>query len=313
MTSISDFAEQQPGEEASKTEWKGNDEAPKETPPTDAPTVNATTTSSIAPTAAPVTPSVSTPTPNPPTTDDVLANILPKIGDIGAVGNFKMMIIGPPGQTKSSFIATAPDNLIFDFEDGLISAKGSPHGVADGTQAIPYTNFEEFGVLVAGLMNKDERLSKYKVFSIDTLSDLHKRFLQEVTERDWRRQPSRNRYVPETEQYTEVNERILRVVRALRDLPMDILITSHSKTVEPKNAQSATYADFSESLSNKVMAQMDIVGYLQFKNIDNKMVPVLRTVTDGVIRCKSRIPLPAEIINPTYSDIRSAWEEAKGK
>ncbi len=94
---------------------------------------------------------------------------------------------------------------------------------------------------------------------------------------------------------------------------MNIIINSHSKTVEPKNAPSATYADFSESLSNKVMAMMDMVGYLQFKQVEDnegkRMVPVLRFKTDGVIRCKAPSFIPDEIVNPTYEQLRSMWEE----
>lgn len=300
--SISDFAEKTP--EGSETNWTEQGE-----PTSSAPTENKTSegvSPSPAPEATPTPPANSNPN---PTADDILNNVLDKIGDIGTDNRLKLMIIGPPGQGKSSLLASADDLLAYDFEDGLISAYGSPHGVGNNTQAIPYTNMNDFRALIGAFINGDPRVSKWKVFGVDTLSDLHKRDLAEICEREWRRQPSRNRYVPETEQYTEVNERIVRVVRALRDLPIDIIITAHSKTVEPKTGPSKTYADFSESLSNKVMAMMDVVGYLEFKNIDKKMVPVLRVKTDGVIYCKSRVPMPDEIINPTYSKIKELWVE----
>jgi hypothetical protein len=307
--SISDFANE-PVKAKEETQWVKPTTTSETTIQNDG---NSVTAPTVTPQPSVVSAQPIASSPSASAADSILDSVLSKIGDIGTTSSFKMMIIGPPGQSKSSFLATAPNNLIMDFEDGLMSAMGSPNGVAEGVQALPYNNFEEFGALVAGFMQGDERLKRFNVFSIDTLSDLHKRFLQEVTERDWRRQPSKNRYVPETEHYTEVNERINRVVRALRDAPVDVLITSHSKTVEPKNDTAKTYADFSESLSNKVMAQMDIVGYLQFQKVDNQMVPVLRTTTDGIIRCKTRVPMPAEIINPTYEKIRGYWDAAKVK
>ena len=302
--SISDFAESKPPE-GSEPNWKEGE------PSKSSVAAEGKTSESDAPTPiakeAPPSPQVTTPTA--PVVEDILSNVLDKIEDIGHDNRLKLMIIGPPGNGKSSLLASAENCLAYDFEDGLISAKGSPHGIGNGTRAIPYTNMNDFRTLVGGFVAQDERLKRYQVFGLDTLSDLHKRDLAEICDRDWRRQPSRNRYVPETEQYTEVNERIVRVVRALRDLPIDIIITSHSKTVEPKSGPSKTYADFSESLSNKIMAMMDIVGYLQFKQIDKQMVPVLRVKTDGIIHCKSRAPMPDEIINPTYSKIKELWVE----
>lgn len=323
MNSISDWAEKTP--EGSGTNWTDGETASSsaqtpESKPAEEPTPTSSETAtptppadlpkeSAASVAAAPTATTSAPVATAPSADEILSNVLGRIGDIGTSHHFKLMIIGPPGQGKSSLLASANNMLAYDFEDGLISAKAAPHGVGKGTKAIPYVNMDEFRTLVGALMNKHEALSQFEVFGIDTLSDLHKRDLAEITERDWRRQPSRNRYVPETDQYTEVNERIVRVVRALRDLPLDIIITSHSRTVEPKNGPSKTYADFSESLSNKVMAMMDVVGYLQFKKVGDKMVPVLRTKTDGVIYCKSRASMPEEIINPSYQEIKQLWLE----
>jgi hypothetical protein len=318
MNSISDFAENKPPE-GSGTNWTEGE------PSTSAPTENKTSEETT-PTPSEATPSPQDTTPKDADqpvetsatvtspngaaqTNDILAGILDKIGEIGADKRLKLMVIGPPGQGKSSFLATAENCLAHDFEDGLVAAKGSPHGVGKGTRSIPYTGMDDFRNLIGGFVNRDPRLAKFEVYGLDTLSDLHKRDLAEICDREWRRQPSRNRYVPETENYTEVNERIVRVVRALRDLPIDIIINSHSRTVEPKGKAAKTYADFSESLSNKIMAMMDVVGYLQFKAIDKKMVPVLRVKTEGTIHCKSRAFMPDEIINPTYNKIKSLWVE----
>lgn len=267
-----------------------------------------TATPAAAPTTA-ATPTSAT-TANPVTSpNEILNSILSKIGDIDQQANFKMMIYGEPGSTKSSFSATAPNNLIADLEDGLISAKSSPHGIAPGVQKYPWSGFEDFTKLVVSFAQNPPELDRFKVLTIDTFSDLHKRALAEVTEREWRKRPSSNRYVPEVEHHSENNERMIRMIRALRDLNRDLIVVSHAKTVEPKNKPAKTYPDFSESLANKIMAMMDIVGYMTVKTIEGKPTPVLRVVTDGTIQCKTRVPLPAEIINPTYSQLRAAWEK----
>lgn len=293
--SISDFE----NEEVSKTEWdEGTKEQQTPVPLVESPVETATPVS---------TTPVSTP---PPNTDEILASLMGKIQPIGQNANFKIMIYGDPGSTKSSFTATAPNNLIVDLEDGLISAKSSPNGIADNVQAFPWQGFDALGALIGKFMEGAEPLKQFSVLSIDSFSELQKRALAEITEREWRKRPSANRFVAETEHHVENNERMMRMVRALRDLNRDLIITSHAKTVEPKGKPAKTYADFSESLSNKIMAMMDIVGYMSVKTIDGVPTPVLRVVTDGTIHCKTRVPLPAEILNPTYSGLRRAWEEA---
>lgn len=244
-------------------------------------------------------------------TDEILSGIFSKIGEIGQAAKLKLMIFGDPGSAKSSFAATAPNNLIIDFEDGLISAKGSPNGIATNVRQWRYEKYEEFTALIKAIRDNHPELASFDTITIDTLSDLHKRGLAEVTQRDWRKAPkSTNQYVPQVEHHTENNEKIIRIVRALRDCDKNIIILTHAKTVEPKNKDAKTYADFSESLSNKVMAMMDIAGFMHMKRIDGKTIPVLRTTNDGSVQAKTRIPLPEEIADPTFPQLLKKWEEA---
>ena len=246
-----------------------------------------------------------------PNVEEITNNILSSITDIGSKTYLKMMVIGEPGSGKSSFLGSADNALVQDFEQGLIAAKFSPYGVGSGTKAIPYTNFNEFVQTIKLVRDRHEALERFEIYAIDTLSDLSKRNLSELTERDWKKSPSTvNRYVPTTDHYVESNEKILRVLRSLRDIDRHVIIAAHSKTVEPKNRPSKTYADFSESLANKISGMMDIVGYMESRVIDKKPTKVMRVVGDGSIMAKTRIPLPEEILNPTLPDIIKAWEHA---
>lgn len=304
QVSISDFAEQQ---KEDKTQWENKTQPPVETSDTTVTPSPATAPSAESTTTVNTTPSTNS------TVDNVINNILGKIGNIGDSANLKVMIIGDPGSTKSSFGATAPNNLIIDAEDGAMAAKNSPHGIADNVQAYPWAGFDDLRNLVGLLLQNHPALDPYKVITMDTLSEVHKRGLQEVMAREKARRPSINEFVPETEHHTENNERIVRLVRALRDTNRDLIIISHARTVEPKGKAAKTYADFSESLSNKIMALMDVVGYMFWKEVDNKPTPVMRLISDGQIHCKNRLGMPEEIVNPTYSVIKQAWEASKNK
>lgn len=235
---------------------------------------------------------------------DAITNAL--LGSIQEIkpgaSNFKMLVYGDPGCTKSSFAAGAPHNLIVDFEKGLQSALHSPVGIGEGTVALPFKSVRQIEAIVQRYQANDPAFAKWNILTLDTISDLHKRALQEVTERKWANAPSmRNRFVPETEDYIEVNEMLTRLVRSLRDIEKDIIVLAHAKTVEPKNRPAKTYPDFSESLANKLEAMMDVVAYVQMQPDDQgNMMPVFQVKTAEGIHAKTRLDLPDMIANPTW-------------
>lgn len=300
--SISDFANST--SEESKVQWK--DETEKQSHTTTSAPTQSPSSSDVAQTAVVNEPASDTQAP----VDDILNSLMGNIEEIGQSSTFKLMLYGDPGTTKSSLAATAPNNLIVDLEDGLISAKSSPHGIANNVKRFPWKGFDALSVLITKLLENPKELEWVEVLTIDSFSDLHKRALAEITEREWRKRPSSNRFVPETEHHQENNERIYRLLRTLRELNRDLIITAHSKTVEPKNKPPKTYSDFSESLNNKIMGLMDIVGHMSMKEVDGKMVPVMRVITDDIIQCKTRVPLPEEIINPTWPMLKAAWQKS---
>lgn len=304
--SISDFTETTEPKE--QTQW--SDPNAQASVPTTTTTENVPAPGGV--TNTPTVTSESTPQQDNPT-NAILQGIMSKIGPVGTHSHLKLMIFGDPGSTKSSIGASASDNLIVDAEDGVMAAKQSPWGIADNVQTYPWQGFDDFRNLVWTLAQNPPELNWIKRITIDTLSEVHKQGLQEIMMREKARRPSINEFVPETEHHTENNERIIRLVRALRNLDRDLIIITHARTVEPKGKAAKTYADFSESLSNKIMAMMDVVGHMSWKIIDNQAVPVMRLISDGQVHAKNRIGLPEEIINPNFDMIKQAWEASKNK
>lgn len=239
--------------------------------------------------------------------DQITDALLSSVQEIErGVSNFKMLVYGDPGCTKSSFAAGAPRNLIIDFEKGLQSALHSPVGVGEGTNALPFKSVRQVEAIIQRYQAGDSAFSKWNILTLDTVSDLHKRALQEITERKWANAPSmRNRYVPETEDYVEVNEMLTRLVRSLRDIDSDLIVLAHAKTVEPKNRPAKTYPDFSESLANKLEAMMDVVAYVTMEpNGEGIMEPVFRVKASEGIHAKTRLDLPDVIANPTWAQFK---------
>lgn len=279
---------------------------------TDEPTPQTTEAPAVPAATAPSSPATNTAVHK---ADAITQALLSQIAPVGTKANFKILIYGPPGSTKSSFLAGANDQLVFDQEDGLISIKTQEEhtgrAAKPNIRSIPFSSFGAADALVDRLAARIPELDWVKVFSIDTYNDFYRKALSERVIKRWEQRPSSvDKYVASQDEndYSAVNEQMVRFARKLRDLDRDIIILAHEKTVEPKGKPSKTYPDFSEGLANKIEAMMDIVGYMEFKEIDGKMVPTLRVKTDGIVHAKSRVPLPDVILNPTYDAIRKVWE-----
>jgi hypothetical protein len=247
--------------------------------------------------------------------------LLGSIGDPGVSSNFKMMLFGYPGRTKTSFLGTAPNNLVYDFEDGLIAMRTAHHlsgrPLAEGVKSLPFKSLEQADELIERLQDDHEAFRQWTVFSVDTISTMHKRMLEFVMRREKAKRPSMNEYDPQTEHYTEVNTVLERFVQGLCDIKTkDIIILAHAQTVEPKNKPAKTYADFSEKLYNKLAAKMDVVAYIEMGEFEiegqGKVTkPYIQVQSEGTIQCKSRIPLPATILDPTWPQLKAEFEKAK--
>lgn len=298
--SISDFTEDSPKESTWENQSPNTDQNATASP------VESTTTESQ--TTTPQSPSETTQSPSDP--DSILNTLMANIHEIGAKENFKILIYGDPGTTKSSFAATAPNNLIVDLDDGLLSAKSSPNGIANNVRSFPWKSFDYLSALIGKLQQRPPELDWVEVLTIDPFSEMHKRGLDEVLAREHSKAPRTfNRYKPETDHHAENNNRMLAIVRALKDIDRNLIITAHARTVEPKGKPAKTFPDFSEQLANKIEGMMDIVGYMTRREIDGKMVPILRVHTDGTVHAKTRVPLPVEIANPTYAQLKTEFDK----
>lgn len=264
--------------------------------------VSTDTTTSIAPSAEPQ---------GDPILDAILNRIVP-VKSKDRRRKLKILIYSDPGCGKSVLAGTAPHNLFIDAEDGLLSLDNHPDLVPDTVYAYPYKSFRGFEAVVNKLNENPPELAHIKTVTIDTISELHKKGLAEVTEREWEKSPlANNRYVAETEHHTENNEHIRRLVSSLRDLDRNLVLLSHARTIEPKGRPAKTFPDFSEKLANTLAGIVDIVGYMYLKEVDGTVHRVLRLQGDGGIVAKTRVGgYPEELVDPVWSDLWDAFENA---
>ena len=237
--------------------------------------------------------------------DRVLARIAPVSK---TKKRLKLMIYSEPGVGKTTFLGQIKNNLIWDCEGGLATLGGTT--LAEGVSTLPFTSFYQGEVLVKALHEDADGLKGIETFSVDTVSELHKKGLAEVLEHNYALNPNNNRYKAETEHHTENNEHLRRLVASMRDLDRNIVLLAHSRTVEPKNEPTKTFPDFSEKLANTLAAMMDIVGYLYLAELDGEIHRVLMVRTNGNVAAKSRINggMPDQIVDPTWDKIWNYFE-----
>lgn len=240
---------------------------------------------------------------------DLLLNKIEDLSDHKT--KLKMMIYSDPGAGKTTFLGQIPNNLIIDAESGTDSILNHKDIMGEGTKRLAYKTFEGLERTVETFHKFPDQLSQFSTISIDSMSNLHKRGLAEVVEREWRKAPSlNNRYVAETEHHTENNEHIRRLVQSLVDLDMNFVMTSHARTIEPKGKPAKTFPDFSEKLANTLAGMVGIVAYMYKAEVDGKEQRVMKFHPSNGISAKCRFgSFPVNLIDPTWVQVRDLLEK----
>lgn len=236
--------------------------------------------------------------------DDILAALEQRIGTVKTKNkHLKMLIIGDPGSGKTTFAASAPNNLIVDVEKGTAVLVGTEY---EDTKALEYKSFFQLEKLIEKL--GEDHFPEIETVTIDSLSELAKRGLEELTEGKFvNTGGTSNRYVPETEDYSQNNERIRRIVSGLRDLERNLVCISHVREqVDKKTGLTIKRADFSERLAGTMNGIFDIVGLLTYDAENDERALQIQPTRDVMVKTRVR-GLPAIVEDPTWDTFYSAF------
>jgi hypothetical protein len=248
------------------------------------------------------------------TQDEIILNML--LGamsdplDTEVVKPLKIHVYSDPGGRKSTFLGTIPNSLIWDVDLGMTVIYEHPEICKlDSLTIMEYKSFNQVAQYIRlRRMNTFEELKKHETVSIDTMSNMHKRGLQEIMARGYSQGINPNPYTTvmdnDNNDHAENNEHIRQLVDDFRQLPCNLVITSHARTVQQKDKSLKYYPDYSEKLGNTLNGMMDVVAFVEQRVIDGVPHVVWHcNNTDGYIQAKNRIGLPDEIIDPTWDII----------
>lgn len=247
----------------------------------------------------------------------------------------KILISSDPGVGKSHLIGTiqscAPmaDLLHVDLDGGAATLLS--RGDISGTTARNVADVEEVLGMIA---RKDPAVAGIKTVALDGLSELARREVADIAtlaaKGNSKRDPSAN----ELRDYMLVKNRMLRILRMARELPITVVLTAWTKRVYPNKPGTTTpdtsaavqsiVPDVSESIRSTLSGLVDDSWVYVYDAASNKRY--LYTGNAGVVVAKTRDSVVAAqftteiegkvlpvVVDPTFSDLFARYQAAYTK
>ncbi|WGH20849.1 RecA-like DNA recombinase [Gordonia phage Commandaria] len=247
------------------------------------------------------------------------------IVDIGEyTENITMLVYGDPGIGKTRFAATGGRVLFLATENGTVAARkaiGAMGKVKVWDCVASWDKFEEAYEWL--LENASEPGFPFDWVCIDTGTQLQLNIRRAIVDADAEIDESRNRDKVELQEYGEEQQRLMRYVTLVNDLPVNILWTAHSMLVDDENGEQFRLPQFhgqGYKVANWIAAQMHCVGYMhkapvKVKTANGTKVVNSRVIqwtsSDGSVIAKDRFDaLGNRTVNKTLADLVKIIEAA---
>lgn len=235
--------------------------------------------------------------------DDILAALMARIAPVTEAPTYrKVMVYGPPGTGKTTLAATAPKPLLVDIERGTMSLLNDKTLL--GVDVLEFKSVKQLELLIQKLA-EGAFGNKYETLIIDSFSELQKRDLDDTLQAASRIDASRNKFLPTGPDYNMNTEHMRQIASGLRDLPMNVVVTSHVKEEkDDSTGRLLVRPNLTPKLSGTMTGIFDIVGYLTITGSGDSAVRSLQVHPTDKITAKTRVGgLPPVIENPTFNSI----------
>lgn len=215
----------------------------------------------------------------------------------------KMLVFGPYGSGKTRLVSSAIDDprtapaILLNFEGGESSIAGLD------IDTVKIEDWEGYNEIFDYLQRADHG---YKSVVIDSITETHIFALFKILDEEGAKRRNSNHI--EQGDYGTASVQLRRLIRAFRDLPMNLLITALEREELDAREGYVKKPALSGRLADEIPGIVDVVGYLTMgTDEDNVVRRVLVLQNYPKIRSKVRIPpsivAPDEILEPTVTKI----------
>lgn len=214
-----------------------------------------------------------------------------------------ILVFGDSGVGKTVFAGSDDRVLFLAIEDkGIVSSAR----LGSKASKIVVTDYPEFVEAVNWLTDNPEVLDDYDWISVDSAPELQNMIMRHITsvQRQDRINKDQDPDQPQIQDYGKLHILFDKAIRAINDLPVNVLYTATAKKVEDADGNEFLVPDISGKdygIAMKTVAQMTSYGYLKVEVVErpdptedqpNKVKKVKQRVIiwedTGTIRGKDR-------------------------
>ena len=230
----------------------------------------------------------------------------------------KLLLYADAGIGKTTLAATATQNkamektLVVNIEGGMLSIADSGAMATDQIKDIP--DVEE---LMWALSSRQKGFEHYNTVILDSGTELQTLDLENIAAAGRKKKPREMDEI-HLEDYGKSTQRLKRIFRHFRDLPMNVIITALVKRImPPMSSQSRepikVLPQFTAKLGDSLAGYMDAVWYMYEEDGVRKVL----TQTEGPYYAKTRGHNFSEAIgqtieNPNLSDLYNILQKTEG-
>jgi len=229
-----------------------------------------------------------------------------KVVDAHREGFINILAYGASGVGKTVFAGSSdgvPEMrpvLFVDLEGGTLPlvhfAPGIDKiripGTADGWQKLQ----EVYDALRRG--------SEYRTVVIDSITEMQKTSMYYIMRQLKIQKPERAEEVPDMREWGINLEQTRRMIRAFRDLPMNVVFVALSKEEKDNKGKRMVKPSLTGKMADEIAAFLDVVVFLYKKQVGNETIRALLTASSEEHVAKDRSTrLPNPIQDPTMKKL----------
>jgi hypothetical protein len=159
-----------------------------------------------------------------------------------------VLLYGPPGTGKSMGAATAPGPILYLNAEGPGAVRLVHQTYGEKIHEVAVTGAK---TLEEAFLHLKDGKGDEQTLVVDTVGEVYRVLVEEIS----------NGGRPSLQNFGDVNTKIERWVRTLRDLPINIVLIAHEQVDDEEGQATRRPLTGGRKLPEQVMAQVDVVGY----------------------------------------------------